>query len=169
MSCYTIFPYKLSLFPNPQLIVNLTGCTTGPCPKCGGIGEVQDGVYNFINEATEIVNNNKDSIPQLKSFSHILQNAVSSGIDQNTLEKEVNEKSPLFSKLLKFIPSKPEQIVTLVTIVGIIISAVADISSLLKEEITPTQVIQVIYNNNVVNNTTTINFNTSEFNSDKRE
>lgn len=35
--------------------ISMTGNKVGPCPNCGGMGSVPDGVYNLVNDALEVV------------------------------------------------------------------------------------------------------------------
>jgi hypothetical protein len=35
--------------------ITMVGNTAGPCPVCGGIGEIPDGVYDFVGDTIRVV------------------------------------------------------------------------------------------------------------------
>ena len=52
-SCGVAFPS--GYFFEDVTGLTLSGAQSGPCPNCGGMGTVPDGVYNVIDRTIEIV------------------------------------------------------------------------------------------------------------------
>jgi hypothetical protein len=46
--------------------ITFANCTAGPCPRCGGMGHIPDGVYNFIGNAIEFLSGPQRTIDELK-------------------------------------------------------------------------------------------------------
>ncbi|MEN0015550.1 MAG: hypothetical protein AAGC46_19435, partial [Solirubrobacteraceae bacterium] len=49
-----------AIFPSGFAVANVVGLTlqgnlAGPCPRCGGMGEVIQGTFNVIGNAIELV------------------------------------------------------------------------------------------------------------------
>jgi hypothetical protein len=53
-NCGTVFPSGFAFGPGTSNIL-MTGNKSGPCPKCGGMGSVPDGVYDTLGDTLNIV------------------------------------------------------------------------------------------------------------------
>jgi hypothetical protein len=53
-NCRTVFPSGFAFGPGVAN-VQMTGNKSGPCPNCGGMGSVPDGVYNTLDDTLNIV------------------------------------------------------------------------------------------------------------------
>jgi hypothetical protein len=53
-SCGAIFPSGIAFGPDVRGIT-MRGNKSGPCPKCGGMGSIPDGVYNVLDDTLNIV------------------------------------------------------------------------------------------------------------------
>ncbi|WP_394554931.1 hypothetical protein C1N61_08905 [Priestia aryabhattai] len=47
-NCKSPFPSGISIEGSE---ITLLGNTAGPCPKCGGMGRITDGAFNFIDNS----------------------------------------------------------------------------------------------------------------------
>lgn len=53
-NCGTVFPSGFAFGPGASNI-RMSGNKSGPCPKCGGMGSVPDGVYDTLGDTMNIV------------------------------------------------------------------------------------------------------------------
>jgi hypothetical protein len=53
-SCGSVFGAS-NIFGGDMIDLQLTNVGVGPCPKCGGTGNVPDGVYNLRDDTVEVV------------------------------------------------------------------------------------------------------------------
>jgi len=53
-NCGTVFPSGFAFGPGTSNI-RMTGNKSGPCPNCGGVGSVPDGVYDTLDDTLNIV------------------------------------------------------------------------------------------------------------------
>lgn len=35
--------------------MTISNCNSGPCPRCGGSGNIPNGVYKFINNTVQLI------------------------------------------------------------------------------------------------------------------
>lgn len=52
-TCGTVFASGFALGKGVSAV--LRGNKSGPCPNCGGMGSVPDGIYEFVDEAEKII------------------------------------------------------------------------------------------------------------------
>jgi hypothetical protein len=101
-TCGTVFPSGI-VADNSRDIM-FTGCTAGPCPKCGGTGEVPDGVYDFVGEAMRVVAAPSCSRERLERIAAILAQARQAGAPAaqvvDALKLEAPELSDLARRIL---------------------------------------------------------------------
>jgi hypothetical protein len=53
-NCDTVFPSGFAFGPGVANI-RMTGGKSGPCPNCGGMGSVPDGVYDTLGDTLNVV------------------------------------------------------------------------------------------------------------------
>jgi hypothetical protein len=119
-TCEAIFPS--GIFLENVSNITLVGNSAGPCPRCGGMGHIPDGIYNFIGQTIDLLSGPRRSVAQLQKLSDVLQNAqrqqASSEEIRATLKKELPELSSLSSAL----PENRNELYQFITIIISIIS-----------------------------------------------
>lgn len=109
-TCGAVFPSGI-VADNSRDIM-FTGCTAGPCPRCGGTGEIPDGVYDFVGEAMRVVAAPSYSRERLERIAAILAQARQAGAPAAdvvaALEDEAPELSDLARRLL--VPRTPAEL-----------------------------------------------------------
>jgi hypothetical protein len=102
-TCGTAFPS--GFFAENCLNISLSGNRSGPCPKCGGMGHVPDGVFNVIGNTIEILTAPERTIYELTRLAEILQAARASGTKPEDVARDIEKELPSFSALLQLIPA----------------------------------------------------------------
>jgi len=92
-ACGTIFSSGISIAGGAQ--ATIIGCKSGPCPKCGDMGDIVDGVYGLKDKAFSFFKDNNFSIEDLKSIYTKLSNLDSEGISKEVIANKVPEISQL--------------------------------------------------------------------------
>ena len=67
-----------NFFPSDPVSENTTNVvfenkTVGPCPRCGGTGQVPDGVYNFFDNVIELVSGPDSTVADLQRLAEKLK------------------------------------------------------------------------------------------------
>lgn len=75
--------------------ISITNSKVGPCPNCGGMGSVPDGVYNLVNDALEVVSTSsglgKDGLERLIAS---VRQASQTHESREAFDKRVATESP---------------------------------------------------------------------------
>jgi len=72
-NCGTFFPSSFEISNSTNIV--FSGCTSDLCPKCGGIGHIPDGVYNFIGNTIELLSAPNRTHLELEKLKKILEQA----------------------------------------------------------------------------------------------
>lgn len=85
---------------------NLTfsGCTAGPCPRCGGIGDIPDGTFDVIGDTIRVLSAPDYTHEKLRRLADIIRGAQSAQASPEqiveTLEREAPELQPFLQRLV---------------------------------------------------------------------
>lgn len=144
--CGIVFDSSFELSGNISIIME--GCSSGPCPKCGSMGSIPNGMYKFINGVLSLLNSDNYSRSDLIYLTNELKKIKDnrSSIDEVALELE--ENSPKFSQILELLPKNREEkrsdlqfwISTIISVIMLFISIKPSTPSINIE-----QVINVMY------------------------
>lgn len=98
-SCRTIFRSGMALGDQAQAF--MTGCTAGPCPNCGGTGQVPDGSYTIIDEILQH-SPRYASREDLLAAARLLQEAVRASPvpDLDVLAEDLRREAPSAAPLV---------------------------------------------------------------------
>ena len=89
--CGTAF-CSTNIFGGPRARVVFENCSIGPCPRCGGLGDIPNGAYDLVNKISEVIDNKMISPHQLKSLHSIVNDAAVNKISIKTLEEKVKNQ-----------------------------------------------------------------------------
>ncbi|MEC1650107.1 SEC-C metal-binding domain-containing protein [Bacillus vallismortis] len=76
----------------------------GPCPRCGSVGSVSEGVFNFIENTIEILSAPERTIHELQQFNELLQSAKNKSVTFEQVEDKVYQETPQFVGILESLP-----------------------------------------------------------------
>ena len=102
--------------------ISFAGNTSGPCPKCGGMGHVPDGVFNFIGDTIEILSAPERTIAELMSLAKILREARAMAETRDQVAARIDKELPALSLLFKVLPESKNE---LYGFLGVVLAAVA--------------------------------------------
>lgn len=102
--------------------VSFAGNRSGPCPNCGGMGHVPDGVFNFIGNTIEILSAPERTISELLGLVEILKEAQTRGDSKEQVVKRIESELPNLSLLAKLLPTNKNE---LYGFLGVVIAAAA--------------------------------------------
>ena len=71
-TCGTVFP---SGFNVENSTVTFASCTAGPCPVCGGMGRIPDGVFGFFGNTINILSAPTRTREELGRLANIIEEA----------------------------------------------------------------------------------------------
>lgn len=100
--CGAMFPSGL-VFENARN-VTLAGNRSGPCPNCGGMGHIPDGVYDFVDGAITLLRGPERTVSELQRLAAILRRARDQQAHPSDVAKSIREELPEISSLADLLP-----------------------------------------------------------------
>lgn len=135
-NCGAAFPSGF-VFENCRNL-HLSGNKSGPCPRCGGMGSVPDGIFNITGDGIEILSGPQRTVESLQKLSEILKEAAVKKQSPEEISRKIQENTPEYSALIKYIPKNAAELVAWLTLIFI---AIQTISQLGKDEKTDVNII----------------------------
>lgn len=124
--------------------ISFSNCTAGPCPACGGMGHIPDGVYNFIGNTIELLSGPGRTVSELERLANILKAARDNGASLDQVKSEIQKNMPELSSLKDMLPKNRSE---LYAFLALILSVI----SILLSQIASNKPIEVAVHN-VINN-----------------
>lgn len=100
-SCGSVFPSPF-IFEGPASII-VKGCQAGPCPKCGGLGDIVDGSYQIIGDAVRLIVSSLRSRAQVEQLQNILRKAQQEKLAPQAVPEKIQAESPELSVIASWI------------------------------------------------------------------
>ena len=97
--------------------VSFAGNMSGPCPKCGGMGHVPDGVFNFIGNTIEILSAPERTITELLSLAKIIKEARAKSETKDQVATRIKKELPALSLLAKILPENKNELYGFLSVV----------------------------------------------------
>jgi hypothetical protein len=119
-TCGTAF--NSGIFAENSKNISFAGGVSGPCPKCGGMGHVPDGVFNFIGDTIEILSAPERTILELLSLAEIIKEARAKSETKDQVAARIKKELPGLSLLAKILPENKSE---LYGFLGVVLAAVA--------------------------------------------
>ncbi|MEO8158444.1 MAG: SEC-C metal-binding domain-containing protein [Betaproteobacteria bacterium] len=107
-TCGTAFPSGF-VFEN-STNVTLSGNKSGPCPNCGGMGHIPDGVFNFVGSTIEILSAPKRTVKELNRLAQILREAKAKQQSNEQVAAQIKQELPELSSLANLLPKNREEL-----------------------------------------------------------
>ncbi len=123
-NCGTVFPSGFH-FENVEQLT-LAGNESGPCPVCGEIGEIPDGVFTVTENTIELISGPERTVEQLQRLAEVLRRAQGDGSDKEEIQRAVSKINPEFSKLVDWLPESEEARYAMMTVLISLIGLLAE-------------------------------------------
>ena len=107
-TCGTVF--SSGIFVENSTNISFAGNRSGPCPRCGGMGHVPDGVFNFIGNTIEILSAPERTIAELTHLARILAEAKAKSETREQVASRIEKEVPSLSKLAKLLPENRSEL-----------------------------------------------------------
>lgn len=107
-TCGTVF--NSGIFVENSTNISFAGNRSGPCPKCGGMGHVPDGVFNFIGSTIEILSAPERTISELLRLTQILREAKVNSDTKEQVASRIEKELPGLSVLAKLLPENRSEL-----------------------------------------------------------
>jgi SEC-C motif len=108
-------------FSSGIVIENSTGVSlsgvTSQCPRCGGIGQVPDGIYNVLGQVVQLLAGPGSSVEHLRRLKATFEAARDTQQGTEDLRKAVLATAPELTGLASALPTTRNELYTFITVV----------------------------------------------------
>ena len=120
-----------ALFYAPNLVggtgtVEFRNSRLGPCPVCGGVGDIIDGVYNAATNTARLLISSATKPHQLKKLHEIFVAAQKQNLSREEIQETVTNELPELQSLRDWLPTTRNE---LYTFIGIILALITLITT----------------------------------------
>ncbi len=98
----------------------------GPCPVCGGTGDIIDGVYDAATNTAKLIVTSVKNVHQLNKFKEILLGAQKNKLSSKQINSQVKKEIPELQSLSDWLPKTR---IDLYSFIGIILTLITLLSS----------------------------------------
>ena len=128
-TCGTVFPSGYRL--NNVREATFAGSTSGPCPNCGGTGEVPDGIYEVVGETINVAATSVRSADQFRRIEAVLAEAFETEATPESVVAAVERESPEMGAALRklIVPRNPTEFWAVVAALLIAIGLLLQVTS----------------------------------------
>ena len=109
------------VFPSSFVIENSSGVSfsgvSSQCPRCGGVGQVPDGIYNVLGQLVQLLAGPKSSARQLRELQVALESARTKQQEPEEVRKAILANAPELTGLASALPSTRVELYSFITVV----------------------------------------------------
>jgi len=84
--------------------ITFSGNRSGPCPACGSMGHIPDGVFNFVGTTIEVLSAPQRTVDELSHLSKILREATEHTQSPEQVAETIRQQLPGLSALIELLP-----------------------------------------------------------------
>jgi hypothetical protein len=101
--------------------VTLSANQVGPCPNCGGMGHVPDGVYDITGNTIRLLQGSIKTVQKLQQLSAVLFEAQKQNLSKEQVQANIQETLPELHDFASVLPQTRSE---LYGFIGIILTAI---------------------------------------------
>jgi len=118
----------------------------GPCPKCGDMGHIPDGVFNFLNNTIEIISAPNKTFDDLSKLGIIIKEAREKQWSREEIIKRIEEETPFFLSIKNLLPATRNELYGFLSLILIVIGMTkTEPQNLTVNNVTINQVVEQVY------------------------
>ncbi len=145
-NCGTMFPS--GIFIENSTNITLTGCRSGPCPSCGGMGSIPDGVFNVLGNVIEILDAPRKTVDQLSRYVRVLSEAQANKFSRAQIKEQIEKDVPELASISDILPKTRVELYAFLTL---LLTVLTTIITLMKDDETVTIQPQIILEQTINN------------------
>ncbi len=117
-NCGTIFPSGFAC----NARITMKNCISGPCPGCGGNGNIPDGIYDFASKTINLVKKANVGYNRLEEIIGILTGLKKENADYEIIKNQINKDVSELSSLSSVLPKTRIELYAFVTAIILILT-----------------------------------------------
>ena len=126
-NCGSVFPSGFSV--SGEATLTTVGGKSGPCPICGSMGSVPDGVFRAAGDVIRLLAGSQKTIEQLQMLVCIIAEARNTVSEPNKAVDRIKREAPELSAIVEVLPKTRNELYGFLTVIlmaiGTVIAGVA--------------------------------------------
>jgi len=114
--------------------VTLVGNKAGPCPVCGSMGTIPDGVFTVAGNVIKLLAGPQKTIEQLKLLANVIYEARKTVDEPNKAIEKIQKEAPELSSIADFLPKTRNELYSFLTVILLTIGTIIAGAALYKNE-----------------------------------
>lgn len=102
--------------------ITFVGNRAGPCPVCGGMGHIPDGVFNFVGATIEILSAPLRTIDELSRLTKVLREARKEKRSPEEVAQTIRKEVPELSHLADLLPKTRTELYAFLTLIVAVVT-----------------------------------------------
>jgi hypothetical protein len=94
----------------------MINCTAGPCPYCGSMGKIPDGIYSALTNTAQLLASGNILPPNIRQLISLLKSSVDKKDDSESISKQIKENLPELSSVTNFLPKTRNELYAFITV-----------------------------------------------------
>jgi hypothetical protein len=132
--CGAVFAARNIFGGSGSANISLKDIGVGPCPRCGGMGRVPDGIYRYSSGALRLLTGPDVSVQKLRVVEAILREARGKTSTKAELLKKIEAASPHTASALETVPDQNGSLAWLAVVIALISLAIQIHSTYFKSD-----------------------------------
>lgn len=112
----------------------LVGNSAGPCPVCGSMGTIPDGVYTVAGNVLRLLSGPQKTIEQLKKLAAVIAEARRIENEPNQIAEKITQEAPELSSVVDALPKTRSELYNFILVILTAISVLIATAAVNKNE-----------------------------------
>jgi len=130
-NCGCAFPSGFAVSGGGTL--SMTGCKSGPCPACGEMGTVPDGVFSAAGEVIRLLAGLQKTVEQLQMLANVIVQARNTVDQPNEAVEKIKREAPELNSIADALPKTRSELYGFLTVLLVAIGTVIAGAALYKD------------------------------------
>jgi hypothetical protein len=104
--------------------VSFSNCKSGPCPNCGGMGHIPDGIYNIIGKTIELLTGPNRTINELTKLADLIKRAKEDHLSSEAFLKDIDREVPELSDFKDVLPKTRAELYQFLIVILMLITII---------------------------------------------
>lgn len=130
-NCGIVFPSGFAMSGGGS--ATFIGNKSGPCPACGGMGSVPDGVFSVTGNVIRLLAGHQKTIEQLQRLASVISEARKTVAEPKKAVEKIKREAPELSSIVDVLPKTRNELYGFLTVILMAVGTVITGAELYKD------------------------------------
>jgi len=130
-NCGTVFPSGFAIIGVAS--ATFIGNKSGPCPVCGSMGSVPDGVFSAADNVIRLLSGPQKTIEQLQRLASVISEARRTASEPKDALEKIKREAPELNSIIDALPKTRNELYGFLTVILMAVGTVIAFFALYKD------------------------------------